>query len=51
MNKKVKIILGIIITMLIICGVIFFINYNKVSYWGEPITDLNNNEIDILKKQ
>ena len=37
MNKKVKIILGIVITLLIIWGVIFIIDYNRCANLKEPI--------------
>ncbi len=37
MNKKLKIIIGIIISIIILLGVIFFVDYKRVSNFKEPI--------------
>lgn len=37
MNKKLKIIIGILISILILWGIIFFIDYSRVSHFEEPI--------------
>ena len=46
MNKKIKIILGITITLLIILGIIFLIDYNRNSNFKKTITDINYNEVN-----
>ena len=37
MNKKLKIIIGILISILILWGIIFFVDYNRISHFKEPI--------------
>ena len=50
MNKSIKIVIGIIITIIIIWGIIFTIDYYRCSNMKEPIFTISKQENDLSIK-